>query len=253
MAGRIPENKIDEVRTAADIVEIISGYVTLKKRGRNFMGLCPFHNEKTPSFSVSPDKQIFHCFGCGKGGNVFTFLMEHEKLSFVEAIKSLADRYGIILPKYEPKEDSRSERLLYANSVAAEFFQANLKSEKYRGRIEPYLYDKRGLSHDIVEKFQIGLASDDWQGLLNHARKKDLKPEELAEAGLAIKSDKTGEYYDRFRMRLMFPIFNLGGKTVGFGGRTRIERLRSGQQRNQDRSDRLRRTGHRSGDERPLS
>jgi DNA primase len=220
MAGRIPENKIDEVRTAADIVEIISGYVTLKKRGRNFMGLCPFHNEKTPSFSVSPEKQIFHCFGCGKGGNVFTFLMEHEKFSFIEAIKSLADRYGIILPRYEPREDSRSERLLYANTVAAEFFRANLKSEKYRGRIEPYLYEKRGLSHDIVEKFQIGLASDDWQGLLNHARKKDLKAEEMAEAGLAIKSDKTGDYYDRFRMRLMFPIFNLGGKIVGFGGRT---------------------------------
>jgi DNA primase len=220
MAGRIPENKIDEVRTAADIVEIISGYVTLKKRGRNFLGLCPFHDEKTPSFSVSPEKQIFHCFGCGKGGNVFTFLMEHEKFSFIEAIKSLADRYGIILPRYEKRDDSRTERMLYANSVAATYFQSNLKNKKYRDRIESYLYDKRGLTPDIVEKFQLGLATDDWHSLEQYAEKKDLKPQELAEAGLIIKSDKTGEYYDRFRMRLMIPIYNLGGKIVGFGGRT---------------------------------
>ena len=219
MTGRIPENKIDEIRTAADIVEIISGYVALKKRGRNFMGLCPFHNEKTPSFSVSPDKQIFHCFGCGKGGNVFSFLMEHDKISFIEAIKSMADRYGITLPRYEKKEDTRTERMLYANSVAAEFYQSNLKHRAYRDKIEKYLYHQRGLKPETVEKFQIGLALDDWHGLEAFARKKDIKPQELAEAGLVIKSDKTGEYYDRFRMRLMIPIYNLGGKIVGFGGR----------------------------------
>jgi len=219
MAGRIPENKIDEVRTAADIVEIISGYVSLKKRGRNFMGLCPFHNEKTPSFSVSPEKQIFHCFGCGKGGNVFSFLMEHDKMTFVEAVRTLADRYGIALPRYEAKEDNRTERLLYANKVAADFFQANLNNPKYRPRLDPYLYEKRGLTPETVEKFRIGLAIDDWHALEQFAAKKDIKTSELAEAGLIIKSEKTGEYYDRFRMRLMIPISNLGGKIVGFGGR----------------------------------
>lgn len=220
MAGRIPDTKIDEVRTAADIVEIISGYVTLKRRGRNYMGLCPFHSEKTPSFSVSPEKQIFHCFGCGKGGNVFSFLMEHDKFSFIEAVKMLADRYGIILPRYEAPTDMRTERLLYANHVAAEYFQANLKSAKYRERLESYLYDRRGLSPDTVDRFQVGLAIDDWHGLLDYAKKKDITPEELAEAGLAIKSEKKGDYFDRFRLRLMFPIYNLGGKIVGFGGRT---------------------------------
>ncbi len=220
MPGRIPDSKIDEIRLAADIVDVIGGYVSLKRRGRNYMALCPFHNEKTPSFSVSPDKQIFHCFGCGKGGNVFTFLMEHEKISFVEAVRLLADRYGIALPRYEPARDARTERMLYANEVAAQYFQAALQSDAYRARIEPYLYEKRGLSKDMVEKFRIGLAPDDWKGFLAYAQKKDLKPQELVEAGLAIRSEKNGEYYDRFRTRLMFPIFNLGGKVVGFGGRT---------------------------------
>ncbi|MFH1701704.1 MAG: DNA primase [Candidatus Zixiibacteriota bacterium] len=219
MAARIPENKIDEVRMAADIVEILSGYLPLKKRGRNFMAICPFHDEKTPSFSVSPEKQIFHCFGCGKGGNVFTFLMEHEKLSFIEAIKLLADRYGIVLPKYEKEKDTRTERLLYANLTAAEYFQSNLFDSRYRQKIENYLYKVRGLEKSTVEKFQIGLATDDWQGLVDYARKKDIKPEELVEAGLATKSNKTGDYYDRFRMRLIIPIFDIMGKTVAFGGR----------------------------------
>ncbi|NMC44039.1 MAG: DNA primase, partial [candidate division Zixibacteria bacterium] len=209
MAGRIPENKIDEIRTAADIVEVISAYLPLKRRGRNFLGLCPFHNEKTPSFSVSPDRQIFHCFGCGKGGNVFTFLMEHEHLSFVEATTLLADRYGIILPKYEKETDTRLEKLLFAHEVAAQFFQATLKDQRYREKIERYLYAGRGLTPETVEKFQIGLAPEEWRGLIDYAARKDLKPEDLVEAGLAIRSEKRkGEYYDRFRLRLMIPIYN---------------------------------------------
>ncbi len=205
---------------AADIVDVISGYVTLKRRGRNYMALCPFHTEKTPSFSVSPDRQIFHCFGCGKGGNVFTFLMEHEKLSFVEAVRMLADRYGIVLPRYEPQRDERTERLLYANEVATQYFQNCLAKPAYRSKLESYLYEKRGLTPAIVEKFRIGFAPDEWDGLLKFAQKKDLSPTELEEAGLVIKSDKSGDYYDRFRGRLMTPIFNLGGKIVAFGGRT---------------------------------
>jgi DNA primase len=219
MTGRIPEEKIEQIRTAADVVEIIAGYVPLKKRGRNFMGLCPFHSEKTPSFSVSPEKQIYHCFGCGKGGNAFTFLMEYEKITFIEAVNSLAERYGIPLPKYERKEDARTERMLYANNVAPGFFQKNLKKEKYRARIDEYLRKKRNLTVETIEKFRIGLAGDDWQGLINYAKRKDLTVNELAEAGLAIRSEKSGEYFDRFRMRLMIPIFNLSGKIVGFGGR----------------------------------
>lgn len=216
---RIPENKIDEVRLAADIVEVISGYLPLKRRGRNFLALCPFHNEKTPSFSVSPDRQIFHCFGCGKGGNVFTFLMEHDKITFVEAVTALADRYGVSLPRYEAPADTHTERLLYANQIAADFFQATLKNRKYQDKINQYLYQTRGLSPETVEEFKIGLAPDDWHGLLEYAQKKDLTTAELSEAGLVIKSDKTGEYYDRFRLRLMIPIFNLSGKIVAFGGR----------------------------------
>ncbi|MFW9770201.1 MAG: CHC2 zinc finger domain-containing protein, partial [Candidatus Thorarchaeota archaeon] len=162
MPGRIPDNKIDEIRLAADIVDVISSYVSLKRRGRNYLALCPFHNEKTPSFSVSPEKQIFHCFGCGKGGNVFTFLMEHEKLSFVEAVRTLADRYGIVLPRYEPARDERTERLIYAHEIAAQYFQSNLMKEKYRKKLEPYLYERRGLTAEIVEKFRIGFAPDEW-------------------------------------------------------------------------------------------
>lgn len=216
---RIPDDKIDEVRTAADIIDVISAYLPLKRRGRNYLALCPFHDEKTPSFSVSPDKQIFHCFGCGKGGNVFTFLMEHDKLSFIEAITALADRYGISLPRYEKEPDTRTERMLYANQVAADFYHSILKREAYRDKIEAYLYTRRGLKPETVERFQIGLAPDEWHALLDFARKKDLTPKELEEAGLALKSDKTGEYYDRFRLRLMFPIYNMVGRIVAFGGR----------------------------------
>jgi len=219
MAGRIPENKIDEIRTAADIVDIISSYVALKKRGRNYLGLCPFHTEKTPSFSVSPDKQIFHCFGCGKGGNVFTFLMEHEHLTFIECVKLLADRYGIILPRYERDPDDKSERLLYANQVAADYFVHGLQNPRYRDKIGQYLSATRGLDTDTIKEFQIGLAPDEWQGLVDFAKKKDVKPYELVNAGLAVKSEKNNDYYDRFRLRLMIPIFNLSGKIVAFGGR----------------------------------
>ncbi len=217
--ARIPENKVDDVRNAADIVEVIAGYLTLKKRGKNFQGLCPFHSEKTPSFSVSPEKQIYHCFGCGKGGNVFSFLMEHEKLNFVEAVRLLADRYGIIIPTADKEEDSKTERLLYANQIAAEYFHKSLNKSRYKDRIGQYLYTKRGMTEETVKHFQIGIAPDEWQGLVDFAKKKDVKPEELAEAGLASKSQKTGGYYDRFRLRLMIPIYNITGKVVAFGGR----------------------------------
>lgn len=216
---RIPESKIDEIRNTADIVDVINGYIPLKRRGRNYLAKCPFHDEKTPSFSVSRDKQIYHCFGCGQGGNVFSFLMEYEKLTFVEAVKSLAGRYGVILPAYKREEDDRYERLLYANQTAAEFYQATAKKPQYRTKIEKYLFQTRGLTPETVEEFKIGLAPSGWSEFLDYARKKDLTDKELAEAGLIIKSEKTGDYFDRFRLRLMTPIFNMTGKIVAFGGR----------------------------------
>jgi DNA primase len=222
MAGRIPEDVIDQIRQASDIVEIIGAYIQLKKRGRNFMALCPFHTEKTASFSVSPDKQIYHCFGCAKGGNVFSFLMEHENMSFTEAVRHLAAKAGIRIPETQI-DDSRKEeldRLYYAHQVARDYYQTVMKSDKYRTRIDKYLRDNRGLSEDSIEFFQLGLAGESWDGFFNHALKKELYPKELIKAGLVSYSETRDKHFDRFRMRLMIPIFNLSGKVIAFGGRT---------------------------------
>lgn len=221
MSGMIPQNVIEQVRQASDIVDIIGQYIRLKKRGRNFTALCPFHVEKTPSFSVSQDKQIFHCFGCGKGGNVFSFLMEHENMTFVEAVRHLAKRVGITIP--EKREDTSSreelERLHYAHQVALEYFRGLLRGEKYRDLVMKYLKEKRRLSDASIALFQIGVAGEEWDGLLNYAIRKDLFPKDLEKAGLVIRSEKTDNYFDRFRQRLMIPIFNLSDKPIAFGGR----------------------------------
>ncbi|HHI02985.1 MAG TPA: DNA primase [candidate division Zixibacteria bacterium] len=221
MAGIIPQDIIEQVRQASDIVDIINQYVRLKKRGRNFLALCPFHVEKTPSFSVSPDKQIFHCFGCGKGGNVFTFLMEHESMSFVEAVKHLAAKAGIRVPerKVDDKTKEQYERLHYAQQVALDYFKTTLYSDRYRDKILNYLHTKRNLTDESIELFQLGLAGEEWDGLLKHALKKELYPNDLVSAGLVIHSDKKDKYFDRFRQRLMIPIFSLSEKPIAFGGR----------------------------------
>jgi DNA primase len=200
---------------------VIGGYVRLKKRGKNFIGLCPFHTEKTPSFTVSPDKQIYHCFGCGAGGNVFTFLMEHEKMSFVEAARFLAQRAGIIIR--ETGTDARRddiERLNYAHEIALDYFRRLLRSPKYKVVLDQYLKGRRNIAEESIEQFRLGLAGESWDGLLAHAAKKDMQPEELVKAGLAVKSETKGTYFDRFRQRLMIPIFNLSQKPIAFGGRT---------------------------------
>jgi DNA primase len=218
----IPQETIEQVRQASDIVQIISEYLRLKKRGKNYQTLCPFHTEKTPSFNVSVDKQIYHCFGCGKGGNVITFLMEHEKMSFVDAVKHLAKRANIII-KDEFQSDYKREqfdRIYYANQVAVEYFQQTLKQSKYKDVLENYLTYKRHIKNDAIEHFKIGLAGEEWEGLIKFAASKDIKAEELETSGLALKSEKTGKYFDRFRHRLMIPILNLSGKTIAFGGRT---------------------------------
>jgi len=218
----IPQETIEQVRQANDIVQIIGEYVRLKKRGKNFVALCPFHTEKTPSFTVSVDKQIYYCFGCGKGGNLYSFLMEHEKMSFIEAVRYLAARANIVI-REERGSDARRESLEkigYANQIALEFFQKNLHLSRYHNVFETYLKQKRRISEQAIDQFQLGLAGEAWDGLIRHAQTKDLTPEDLERAGLAILSEKKGNYFDRFRQRLMIPIFSLSKKPIAFGGRT---------------------------------
>ncbi len=222
MTGIIPQNIIDQVRQSSDIVQVIGEFIRLKKRGRNFLALCPFHVEKTPSFSVSPDKQIYHCFGCGQGGNVFTFLMQHENMSFVEAVKHLADKAGIRVPEKRVDKGYKEEldRLYYAHQLALEYYRQVLKSARYKNQIIKYLRESRRLTEKSIEFFQLGLSGEEWDGFLNHALKKGLFPKDLAKAGLVTYSERKDSYYDRFRQRLMIPIFNLSGKPIAFGGRT---------------------------------
>ncbi len=218
---KIPEEKIQQVRDATDIVEIISQYVTLKKRGKSFVGLCPFHTEKTPSFSVDPVKGFYHCFGCGVGGNVFTFIMEMEKVSFPEALRTLADRAGISLPSYkeEGEEGKRTEELYYINKFAAQIFQHSLHASAEGKAALEYLIS-RGFNKKIIEMFQIGYADSDWEGLINRCRQRSISLETLNRAGLLIPRKDGRGYYDRFRARIMFPVFSPSGRIIGFGGRT---------------------------------
>ncbi len=217
MANFIPDELINQIREANDIVEVISEYLPLKKKGKSYMALCPFHPEKTPSFSVSQERQIYHCFGCGKGGNVYTFLMEHEKLSFYEALKLLAKKANISLPQ-KPVDREKVEtldQLFYANQVAGEYFQLSLTHSK---RAKDYLHS-RGFTKEIIELFSLGYAPPDWEGLIKFSKEKGLKNETLLSAGLVIEREKKEGCYDRFRNRITFPIFNLSQKIVGFGGR----------------------------------
>jgi len=217
----IPQETIEQVRQATDIVQIVGEYVRLKKRGRDMWAPCPFHSEKTPSFKVSPDKQFYHCFGCGKGGNVITFLMEHEKMSFVEAVRHLAAKAGITIR--ETGGDHRREtfeRLNYAHTVAVEYYHKLLFEKRYAVVLDNYLRRKRQIEPESIELFQLGLSGETWDGLINYAAKKDVSGEELMKAGLAGKSDRTGNYFDRFRQRLMIPIYSLSNKPIAFGGRT---------------------------------
>ena len=218
----IPQETIEQIRQANDIVQIIGEYLRLKKRGKNYVALCPFHTEKTPSFSVSVDKQIFYCFGCGKGGNLYSFLMEHEKMSFIEAVHYLAKRANIVI-REERGSDARREqidRIAFANQVALEYFQKTLHEAKYHAVLETYLRERRKISDEAIEHFQLGLAGEAWDGLIRYAQTKDLSEEDLSRAGLAILSEKKGNYFDRFRQRLMIPIINLSQKPIAFGGRT---------------------------------
>ena len=209
---------IEEIKSRCDIVDIISETVRLKRSGRNFSGLCPFHNEKSPSFSVSQDKQIYKCFGCGESGNVITFIMKKRNMQFVEAVKYLAERANITIEtnkgQINPKDQKRN--LFYkVNVEAARFFFSNLRSDK---NSKEYFLN-RGIKEETITKFGLGFAKDSWNSLIMHMKRLGYSDELLLEAGLASKSEKTGNKYDRFRNRVIFPVFDYRGKVIGFGGR----------------------------------
>ena len=208
---------IDRVRNATDIVELIGRYVTLKKAGKDYKALCPFHKEKTPSFYVVPDKQIFHCFGCGASGNVFAFLMKYENITFMEALKRLAAEAGIELPTTPSarKQISDNERLYRANELALKFFQMELKRSP---QARQYL-QTRGIQPATIERYKLGWAPDAWDGLVKYIEKFNYPIQDFFRAGLLQKGERTNHYYDRFRGRLMFPILNPSEKVVAFGGR----------------------------------
>ena len=217
---RISDEKIDEVRNANDIVEIISGYVHLKKRGKNFLGLCPFHTEKTPSFTVSVDKQMYHCFGCGKGGNIFTFLMEMDKISFVEAVRSLASKSGITIPeesKPMTEEQTEFENYYAVCRFAGMHFFKNL-TESDEGKEALQYFYKRGFTDETIRTFGLGYAMNSWDAFVNIAQAEGFKIEDIKKVGLARVRDD-GSLYDYFRGRTMFPILSTQGRIIGFGAR----------------------------------
>nr|WP_317615995.1 DNA primase [Halobacillus halophilus] len=223
MAGHIPEEKVDEIRQSTDIVDIIGDYVELKKQGRNYFGLCPFHGESTPSFSVSADKQIFHCFGCGKGGNVYTFLMEMEGFNFIQAIKQLAGQAQIDLPEEASQEGSsqistESQSILEAHQWLAKLYHHMLLNSKEGQDAYQYLID-RGFSEETIKKYQIGYSPNSKEFVVTFLEKKGFHPQTMVKAGLLNVNDQ-GEYADRFRGRLIFPLRNHLGKTVAFAGRS---------------------------------
>ncbi|MGP0567187.1 MULTISPECIES: DNA primase [unclassified Nitrospina] len=222
MKQHIPEQVIEDVRQRADIIDVVSDFVHLKKAGKNYKGLCPFHQEKTPSFTASPDKQIYHCFGCGAGGNAFKFLMELEDLTFVEAVRKLAARYHVTIPESalrSSSQPSERETLLHVNSLSAEYFAQNLKHPQLGKPARKYL-ESRGFDDGVIDAYQLGWVPDEWRGLLTHLEKKTkCTRAQLEKYGLIVRNQEKGVEYDRFRGRIIFPIRDVQGQVIGFGGR----------------------------------
>ncbi len=229
MPQGIPEDIIDEIRQRTDLVGLLGEYLKLERRGKNMVGLCPFHSEKTPSFTVSPDKQLFHCFGCGASGNAFSLIMQMEKLTFPEAARFLARRSGVNIPERRsasPAEDDLKEKIYKLNHLAARFYAYCLNNTGPGKSTLEYLL-KRGINQETVELFMLGYAPADWTGFFNFAQKKGASPDLMVKAGLVSPGREKG-YYDRFRNRLIFPIFNISGNVAGFGGRALEEGGKSG-------------------------
>lgn len=218
---RISERFIQELQDKIDIETVISSQVNLKRRGKTLVGLCPFHNEKTPSFTVYPESRSFYCFGCGAGGDVITFVRRIENLDYIEAVKAVAQMAGVSMPEdgYDDTLSKQRQRLLSANREAARFFHEQLMNPKNREALNYFL--KRGLDQNTIRRFGLGYAPNDWRELINHLKAKGYTEHELVLANLARRSDKNGRanYYDNFRNRVMFPIIDLRGNVIAFGGR----------------------------------
>jgi DNA primase len=217
VAARIPDELIDEIRSANDIVEVISERIPTKRAGSNYKALCPFHQEKTPSFNINPERQIFHCFGCGAGGNVITFLMEYEKIGFLDAIRELADRAGIALPRARWGGAADTDDPIYASVDLGVRFYRKCFAGEHGAEARDY-WKGRGLSDDTAASFRIGYAPPGWDALIKAAGSQGVNPSALEEAGLTIRRDDGG-HYDRFRDRLVFPLLVSAERAVGFGGR----------------------------------
>ncbi|SDB98615.1 DNA primase [Pelagirhabdus alkalitolerans] len=221
MSGQIPEQLIEEVRQANDIVDVVGDYVSLKKQGKNYFGLCPFHGENTPSFSVTQDKQIYHCFGCGKGGNAFTFLMEIEGFTFQQAVEHLAEKSGYELPEHVKGQQNsvnhQDQDSLMAYQWLTKFYHHILEHAKESKHAKDYLYN-RGLNDEMIERFQIGFSPEVQELTPQFLEKKGFNLQQMVQSGLLMRNDHN-KVYDRFRGRIIFPIRNHLGKTVGFGGR----------------------------------
>lgn len=216
--GRISEKNIEKIIEVSNIVDVISEFVPLKRTGRNFMGVCPFHGDKGPSLSVSEDKQLFHCFGCGASGNVIGFIMKIRNLDFIDAVKYLADRAGITIETENEspeklKNDMLKERIFEANIQAARFFFNNLKNNTDAANY----FKKRDVDRKSLNKFGLGYSYNSWNSLYNFLKSKGFEDDIIEKAGLVLKGDNG--YYDRFRNRVMFPVFDIKGRVVGFGGR----------------------------------
>ena len=226
MASRYPAAWLDELRSRSDIVQIVSGYVALNKKGRNYWGLCPFHGEKTASFSVDGEHQLYYCFGCKAGGDVIHFMMDIERLSFPEAVEQLADRAHMTIPEMEKDEDyerrrTQRERLLNANREAARFYHETLFTPA--GEASLAYLRRRGLSDSVIRKFGLGASPDSWSAMSDRLMEKGWKLDELVLAGLTVRKkndDGKERYFDMFRNRAMFPIINTHGNVIAFGGRT---------------------------------
>ncbi|MBO6575772.1 MAG: DNA primase [Rhodothermales bacterium] len=217
---RISDDTIESVRSSADVVDVVGDYVRLKKRGSNYVGLCPFHNEKTPSFNVNPSLGIFKCFGCGEGGDVFSFISRVENLTFPEAVTLLAERLGIVIEQPDGVDEGASEReaILHALHFAARYFYQQLTREETGAVARDYLA-KRQIEPEMVKRFGVGYARDEWDGLLKAATEARISESMLEAAGLVLPRRDGSGYYDRYRHRLIFPILSHVGKVLGFGGR----------------------------------
>jgi DNA primase len=229
LALYIPDEKLAEIRNAGDIVDVISARVFLKNAGKDYSGLCPFHAEKTPSFTVSPEKQIFHCFGCGVGGDVFTFLMKYEGISFPEAVEAVARQWGIVLPAPDMSDRQRQqaserEQLLGLNRRVMAFYH-NLLLKDARGKPARDYLEKRGMNAKMIEQFNIGFAPQGWDNLTGFLRKNRQSLALAEKAGLIVAKKQNKGFYDRFRNRVIFPILDVTGQVVAFGGRVMDDAL----------------------------